>query len=81
MVKIRLTKQGEFLLSYPNDKNKDDCVLSLCIGVHEFCEGWIDIGQVSKTHNALYCRRCNFRLLVPSEIDTWKKLESHLKIK
>lgn len=78
MKKIQLTQKGEFLLPYPSDKEKSDCELNFCIGVHEFCEGWIDIHQIAKTYNVLHCRRCNFRLLIPIEVDTWKKLKKEL---
>ena len=83
MKKIRLNKQGEHLLPRPDSMGrslKGDRKLECCIGIHEFCDGWIDIVRVSETHQVLYCRRCNLRRLIPLEVDTWEKLEAHMSM-
>lgn len=79
MKQIRLTQQGDFLLPFPSEEDWQDNSSRDCRGMHKFCEGWIDITQVTNAHSALHCRRCNFRLLIPVEVDTWEKLETHLK--
>lgn len=82
MKKIRLTVYDEYLVPYSGhsmaNSGKDDCELLSCIGVHETCNGWIDRVVVSETHWALHCRRCNLRMVIPLEVSTWKKLESHM---
>ncbi len=78
MKKIQLNKQGEYLL--PRVGTLLGGLLVLNIGRHEHCDGWIDITRVSETHQVLHCRRCNFRMLIPLEVDTWKKLEIHMSL-
>lgn len=79
MKRIQLTQQGEFLLPFPSEEDWQDSKLRDCRGMHKFCKGWISFSQVTSTHNALFCGRCNFRLLIPVEVDTWAKLETHMK--
>ena len=75
--KIVLNTFGETLLPYPgcedNDPNKSEP--ESAIGVHEMCDGWVDILEVSANYQAIICRQCNLRILVPKEINTWKSLE------
>ena len=80
---IALNEFGETLLEYPNSKSADDrnilCVIDgriveVCIGIHDLCRGWVDAKPISKTHNALCCRRCNLRIVIPSEVNTFGKL-------
>ncbi len=80
MKRIRLTTQGEYLLlqSFTFKTAHDDMKLVSCIGSHEFCAGWMNVVQVSETQQALHCRRCNFRLVIPLVVNTWKKLEAHM---
>lgn len=76
---IILTEYGEVLSCYPGTETRDDIDLDSCIGAHEVCEGWVDLRKVSKTHNAIVCRRCHLRIVVPSEVNTWKKLAGYFK--
>ena len=76
---IKLTEFGEMLESYPDSKVGDERELSTCIGVHGTCSGWVDIKQVSKTHQAILCRSCNLRVVIPKEIKTYGQLRQYLK--
>ncbi len=78
MKKIQLNKQGEYLL--PHSSAMDGEGLTRALGKHEFCNGWMHTAQVSETHQVLYCKHCNFRMLIPLEVDTWKKLEAHMSV-
>ena len=78
MKKIQLNKNGEHLL--PRVGALPGGLLVLNIGRHEHCDGWIDIIRVSETYQVLYCRRCNFRMLIPLEMNTWKKLEAYMSL-
>lgn len=76
---IRITKQGEILLPYPGTHLRDDIELSLCVGVHKHCECFVDIRKVAAEINALICRRCNLRVLIPITIKTWNELAAYMK--
>ena len=56
-----------------------DSYLSFVAGVHYLCSGWIDVHQVSETHQALLCRRCGRIVTIPIEIDTFSKLVEYFK--
>ena len=82
MKKILINNEEGFIKPYPekpSKKDEKDTELFSCIGVHEFCEGWIDKTKVSKEYQALHCRRCNLRILTPLSVDTWLKLNEHCK--
>lgn len=79
MEPIKLTKFNEYLREYPGsssgDTDKDDTAkLSCCIGVHETCDGWMDINSISKTHKAIRCRNCSLRVVIPISIETYAQL-------
>ena len=79
MKKIQLNKQSEHLLPYPEHPGRSDTkLLTGGVGIHEYCGGHIVISGVSETHRVLYCGCCNFRLLIPLEVNTWKKLKVYM---
>ncbi len=74
---IQITKQGDTIETQSNvsaDMNLNYGLLS-----HRFCSGFIDINQISKTHQSFSCRRCNFRFVFPLVLNTWNKLRKYLK--
>ena len=75
---IKLTEFGEMLKGYPDSEVGDEGNLESCIGVHYLCRGWVDIGRISQTHNAIICRSCKLRIPVPKEIKTYGDLRHHL---
>ena len=44
------------------------------IGQHNFCAGLIRIRPISRTHRVIFCKRCNLRIVIPREVDTYAKL-------
>jgi len=44
------------------------------LGIHDICNGTIQLRRVSAAHNAICCSYCNLRILVPKEIDDYGKL-------
>jgi hypothetical protein len=44
------------------------------VGIHSACDGKIQLRKVSETHSALCCDQCNLRIVIPKEVDTYKKL-------
>lgn len=81
---IQLTPEGDLLREYPPSHNyfvdhtRNDCELSCCVGVHDYCDGWVDRTRVTKTHDALICRRCRLRVLFPKEVKTYGELRQAL---
>ena len=80
MEPIVLTQFGEKLLQYSLRETSDDTEISRggCIGVHDICRGFFDLRSVSDTHNIILCRKCNLRIPVPGEINTYGKLREYL---
>jgi hypothetical protein len=75
---VIVSEFGESLSHYPsNYKEPDDSqTLSTCVGVHS-CNGWVDRHNVSKTHMALNCRRCGWRVVLPQTIETFADLRAY----
>lgn len=77
---IPLTGDGDFLREYPPsggyfvDHTRDTNNLGSCVGVHEFCNSWMDRMRATRTHDAIVCRSCHLRVLFPKEIKTYGEL-------
>ncbi len=49
------------------------------IGVHSLCWGFMHMHQVSKTHNALHCKKCGLRIVISNKLKTYGDLR-HISI-
>lgn len=84
---IQLTADGDFLREYPHsngylvDHTRDDHKFSCCVGVHDYCNSWMDHTRATKTHDAIVCRGCHLRVLFPKEIKTYGELRRVLASK
>lgn len=89
---IQLTPEGDMLREYPPntvlfgleyfvDHTRDDRKLSCCVGVHEYCNSWMDRMQATETHDAIVCRGCHLRVLFPKEVETYGDLRKALAAK
>lgn len=78
---IVITEYGERLREYPSrigdDHATDADVLNCCIGIHEVCSSWIDIRKVTAIHQALICRGCHLRVIIPAAVRTYGDLRKH----
>jgi len=87
MKPIQLTAESDMLREYPPsgdyfvDHTRDGGALSTCVGVHDFCNCWMDRTRATKTHDAVVCRGCHLRVLFPKEIKTYGQLREHLESK
>lgn len=86
---IQLTPEGDLLREYPPSPNvfgpayfvqhsRDTNKLGSTVGVHEFCDGWMDRVRATKTHDAVVCRQCHLRVLFPREAKTYGDLRQAL---
>lgn len=86
---IQLTLEGDFLCEYPPsplmfgfeyfvDHTKDNHQISSCVGVHKYCNGWMDHVRATKTHDAIVCRTCHLRCLFSKEVKTYGDLRQAL---
>ncbi len=86
---IQLTPEGDLLREYPPSTpafgleyfvkhTRDENDLGSCVGVHEFCNCWMDRARATKTHDAIVCRRCHLRVLFPKEVKTYGDLRQAL---
>ncbi len=86
---IQLTPEGDMLKEYPPstgsnyfvDHTRDRHELSSCVGLHVYCNGWIDRIRAAKTHDAIVCRNCHLRVLFPKEVKTYGELRQALASK
>ena len=86
---IQLTSEGDFLREYPPSTlafgleyfvkhARDENNLGSCVGVHEFCNSWMDRTRATKTHDAIVCRGCHLRVLFYKEVKTYGDLRQVL---
>ncbi|TSC92812.1 MAG: hypothetical protein CEN89_442 [Candidatus Berkelbacteria bacterium Licking1014_7] len=81
---IQLTLDGNFLREYPPshggfvDHTKDDRKISDCVGVHMFCNGFMDRHRTTKTQDAIVCRSCSLRVCFPNNVKTYGELRQAL---
>ena len=86
---IQLTPEGDLLreytpstlafgLEYFVDHTRDDNNLDSCVGVHKFCNSWMDRTRATETHDAIVCRGCHLRVLFPKEVKTYGDLRQVL---
>ena len=92
LIPIQLTPEGDLLREYPPqpkfsgleyfvDHTRDEKGLSSCVGIHEYCNGWMDRHQATKTHDTIVCRSCHLRVLFPNEVKTYGELRQALASK
>ena len=86
---IQLTPEGDLLREYPPSTHpfglgyfvkhtRDENNLDSCVGVHEFCNCWMNRARATKTHDAIVCRGCHLRVLFPKEVKTYGDLRQAL---
>ncbi len=87
---IQLTMEGDLLEEYPPrpsgfgsfeyfvEHTCDEDNLDSCVGVHKYCQGWVDRVRATETCDALLCRGCHLRVLFPKNIKTYKELRDSL---
>jgi hypothetical protein len=80
MKPIILSEFNEALTEYPNTNIDDRNKLSFCAGIHLHCGGIINLKTVSNTHEALVCKECGLRIVVPSGLKTYGDLRRHMKV-
>lgn len=89
---VQLTPEGDLLREYPPSTlafgleyfvkhTRDENDLGSCVGVHEFCDGWMDRRRATKTHDAIVCRRCHLRVPFPVSVKTYGDLRQALAAK
>ncbi len=77
MEPITLNKENEQLINI-DDMSEESTLTSFNVGRHSTCSGTMRILKVSKTHNALICPECFFRILLPEDVKTYRNLRAHL---
>ena len=84
LVPVQLTPEGDLLKEYPRDggfvdHSRDSNKVSLCVGVHAFCHGWMDRNRATASNDSITCRCCGLRVLFPKKIKTYGELRDHFK--
>lgn len=86
---VPLTPGGDLLCEYPPralafgfvyfvEHTRDTGELGYCVGVHAYCNGWMDRHRATATHDAISCRSCHLRVLFPKEVKTYGDLRKAL---
>jgi len=82
MEPIILTEIGEMLIvnSELGPLTDNSCLQEDChIGIHYICRGFIDLKPVSLKYNAILCRSCKLRIVIPRAIITYGDLRSYFE--
>jgi hypothetical protein len=84
---IQLTPEGDLLCEYPPSTHdhghhaRDDSELrpKSCVGVHKYCNGFVDRMRATETHDAIHCRNCHLHILFPKEVQTYGELRQAME--
>lgn len=83
-VPMILNSDGEVMVATatgPSDpyytRQNDNNDLGYTLGVHEGCDGWIDLKNGTEV-NALYCLKCGLRIVIPKSLKTYADLRAFL---
>ncbi|RKY79966.1 hypothetical protein DRQ07_05900 [candidate division KSB1 bacterium] len=80
-IEIKVNKENETISAYAYssvEKISENTEFQYTT-IHKECNNLMDLINVSDTHNALICRRCLLRILIPNKLKTWKDLIEHYK--
>lgn len=76
---LSITKDGEALAPYPKSDMEPGRIIGSCFATHHVCGGFIDLWPVSSDKNAIVCRQCKLRVVVPGTLETWGDLRNHFR--
>ena len=73
---VRLTDFWEAVTLYPGTEVEawENSDLTTCLGVHLYCNGFMDVKRVAEPWNAIVCRECHLRVMVPVTVKTVAQL-------
>ena len=80
---ILLTKENDLLGEYPpngflDGHTRDNHELQSSVGVHKYCQSWMERKRSSETHDVIFCRSCHLRIAFPREVKTYGQLRQYL---
>ena len=71
---VKLTRDGDTIIS------RADIDEELTVSQHIYCNGFADLIRTTKTHQAIVCRKCNFRFVFPLEVNTIQRLRRYCSL-
>lgn len=71
---IQITQAGDLLRCYPNGNMDNETLLAHCIAIHHVCGGFVDLKPTTYISNAIICRACKLRIVIPNIIETFGEL-------
>lgn len=76
---IIISGNGEALCAYPGQDMQKERIISSCFALHFICNGWVDLMPVAYGNNAIVCRHCGLRVVIPSSIETFGYLREYVQ--
>lgn len=76
---LQITQARDMLRCYPGGNMNDNTSLAHCFAVHHVCDGFVDLKPTTFTSNAIICRCCNLRIVIPNTIETFGQLKKLLQ--
>lgn len=87
---ITLTSQGDQLIEatqtppvlpsgyFVRHRRDTDSIFESPVGLHRYCNGWVDRHRATLRHDTLVCRACGLRVYIPIETETFGDLRQVL---
>lgn len=87
---IQITLEGDLLREYPPstyalsglsyfvEHSRDTDVLNTCVGIHAYCNNYMNRHGATSTCDAIVCQGCHLRVLFPKEVKTYGDLRQAL---
>ncbi len=92
---VQLTAEGDLLVECPkqaphfsgfkyfvkHNRDEDKLDLGCPVGLHKYCDGYVERRRATRTHDSLVCRQCYMRVLFPKGVETYGQLRGALAIR
>lgn len=84
MKNLIVTKYGEAIRltnTYPGSETPqmtEETVIDEHLIVHDLCQGFVDVLEISDTYKCLRCRHCGLRVVYPKSVKTYGDLKKYL---
>jgi len=77
---VFITEHGDAFIPSLGVKDRgpalDGCTT---IGIHLVCTGLLLCQHVSKTHQAIHCKNCNLRVVIPRTVKTIEEIKDYFE--
>ena len=77
---LLVTKYSEKISFQLDPFSGEDTEVTFSSRIHSICGCFVDVKPVFSSHYVLKCRGCGLRVVIPNEVNTYKKLKKYFRV-